>query len=95
MMEAMGVATTVRAAQPGLLRADERELVITAGGLFALASAGAATAASAADAMFLAEVGRDSLGIALAISSALLALVLAVVGGLADRLERRRVVAPL
>ena len=78
-----------------LLRADERALVATAGIVFALASAGAAMAAAAADAMFLAEVGRQALGAALAVSSALLAVVLAVVGGLADRLERRRVLATL
>ncbi|MEP6863746.1 MAG: cyclic nucleotide-binding domain-containing protein [Deltaproteobacteria bacterium] len=78
-----------------LLRADERALVITAGGVFALASAGAAMAQAAADGLFLAEIGRDSLGIALALSSALLAVVLAVAGGLADRLERRRVLGTL
>jgi AAA family ATP:ADP antiporter len=79
----------------GLLRADERALVATAGLVFALASAGAAMTAAAADAMFLAEVGPGRLGEAVAISSALLAIVLAVVGGLADRLERRRVLASL
>ena len=78
-----------------LLRADERALVVTAGGVFALASAGAAMAQSAADGLFLAEIGRDALGIALALSSALLAVVLAVAGGLADRLERRRVLGSL
>ncbi|MEO6771414.1 MAG: hypothetical protein ABI467_00130, partial [Kofleriaceae bacterium] len=78
-----------------LLRADERTLVTTAGGVFALASAGAAMAQTAADGMFLAEIGRDALGIALALSSALLAVVLAVAGGLADRLERRRVLGTL
>jgi AAA family ATP:ADP antiporter len=79
----------------GLLRGDERALVATAGLVFALASAGAAMTAAAADAMFLAEVGPGRLGEAVAISSALLAIVLAVVGGLADRLERRRVLASL
>jgi MFS family permease len=78
-----------------LLRADERALVVTAGGVFALASAGAAMAQAAADGLFLAEIGRDALGIALALSSALLAVVLAVTGGLADRLERRRVLGTL
>ena len=78
-----------------LLRADERALVLTAGGVFALASAGAAMAQAAADGLFLAEIGRDALGIALALSSALLAVVLAVAGGLADRLERRRVLGTL
>ena len=79
----------------GWLRGDERSLVITAGGVFALASGGAAMAAAAADALFLAEVGREALGVALAISSAALAVVLAVAGGLADRLERRRVLGSL
>jgi hypothetical protein len=51
--------------------------------------------ASAADAMFLAEVGPAHLGIAVAVSSALLAVVLAVIGGLSDRLERRRVLGTL
>ncbi len=78
-----------------LLRPDERALVISAGSVFALASAGAAMAAASADALFLAEVGRDTLGVALAVSSALLAVVLAVVGGFADRLERRRVLGSL
>jgi len=78
-----------------LLRPDERALVASAGGVFALASAGAAMAQSAGDALFLAEIGRDTLGIALALSSALLAVVLAVAGGLADRLERRRVLGTL
>ncbi|MFT3699200.1 MAG: cyclic nucleotide-binding domain-containing protein [Kofleriaceae bacterium] len=79
----------------GVLRDEDRSLVVTAGGVFALASAGAAMAQAAADALFLAEIGRDSLGIALAISSALLAVVLAIVGGLADRLDRRRVLGTL
>ena len=91
-----GVARPWRVAGAGaLLRPDERALVASAGGVFALASAGAAMAAASADALFLAEVGRNTLGIALAISSALLALVLAVVGGFADRLERRRVLGTL
>ncbi len=69
--------------------------MIAAGGVFALASAGAAMSAAAADAMFLAEVGPAHLGTAVAGSSALLAVVLAVVGGLSDRMERRRVLAGL
>ncbi len=77
------------------LRADERALVRAAGGVFALASGGAAMAAAAADGLFLAEVGRGRLGVALAISSALLAGVLAIAGGVADRLERRRVLGGL
>src|SRR5215212_9580532 len=74
---------------------EERALVATAGAVFALASGGAAMSAAAADAMFLSEVGPGHLGEAVALSSALLAVVLAVVGGLADRLERRRVLATL
>lgn len=79
----------------GLLRPDERALVGSAGVVFALASAGAAMSAAAADAMFLSEIGPAHLGEAVAVSSALLAVVLAIVGGLADRLERRRVLATL
>ncbi|HEY5951071.1 MAG TPA: cyclic nucleotide-binding domain-containing protein [Kofleriaceae bacterium] len=79
----------------GMLRADERALVTTAGLVFALASGGAAMTAAAADALFLAEIGSAHLGHAVAVSSALLAVVLAVVGGLSDRLERRRVLASL
>ncbi len=67
----------------------------SAGAVFALASAGAAMTAAAADAMFLAELGPGHLGEAVAVSSALLAVVLAIVGGLSDRLERRRVLASL
>src|SRR4051812_28491518 len=78
-----------------ILRADERALLSTAGGVFALASGGAAMSAAAADAMFLSEIGPAHLGEAVAVSSALLAVVLAIVGGLADRLERRRVLASL
>jgi len=83
------------AASGGSLRADERRLVASAGRVFALASAGAAMSAAAADAMFLSELGPAHLGGAVAASSALLAIVLAVVGGLADRVERRRVLASL
>ncbi len=78
-----------------VLRPDERALLGTAGIVFGLASAGAAMSAAAADAMFLSELGPAHLGEAVAASSALLAVVLAVVGGLADRLERRRVLATL
>jgi hypothetical protein len=93
----MGAATSSAAGfvGGGLLRADERALVTTAGVVFALASGGAAMTAAAADALFLAEIGSAHLGHAVAISSALLAVVLAVVGGLSDRLERRRVLATL
>ena len=79
----------------GILREDERVLVATAGVVFALASGGAAMTAAAADAMFLDAIGPGQLGQAVAVSNALLAVVLAVVGGLADRLERRRVLATL
>jgi AAA family ATP:ADP antiporter len=84
-----------RIAGAALLRPGEKALLGTAGLVFALASAGAAMSAAAADALFLAEIGPSKLGIAVAASSALLAGVLAVVGGLADRLERRRVLALL
>jgi hypothetical protein len=78
-----------------LLRPEERALVATAGAVFALASAGAAMTTAVADAMFLVEIGPSRFGEAIAVSSALLAIVLAVVGGLADQLERRRVLAGL
>ena len=96
-MPAMGVAisTAARLGGGGILRAEERALAASAGVVFALASAGAAMSAAAADALFLAEIGPSHLGHAVAASSALLAVVLAVVGGLADRLERRRVLASL
>src|SRR5580704_14662478 len=90
----MASSAAARFAARGL-RADERALVRAAGGVFALASGGAAMAAAAADGLFLAEVGRERLGVALAISSALLAGVLAITGGVADRLERRRVLGAL
>lgn len=89
------VATGARLVGGGLLRAEERALLVSAGGVFALASAGAAMTAASADAMFLSELGPGHLGEAVAVSSALLAVVLAIVGGLADRLERRRVLASL
>src|SRR5258705_8485971 len=93
----MTAAVTQASAVPllGNLRADERNLLISAGAVFALASAGAAISGAAADAMFLAELGYGHLGEAMATSSALLAVVLAVVGGLADRLERRGVLVSL
>ncbi len=95
----VGAATVTKAprilARIGILRDDERALVVTAGTVFALASAGAVMSAAAADGMFLSEIGSDHLGEAVALSSALLAIVLAVVGGLADRIERRRILATL
>src|SRR5512146_940430 len=89
------MGTTAAAVGRGILRADERMLVASAGLVFALASGGAAMTAAAADAMFLDAIGPGQLGQAVAASNALLAVVLAVVGGLADRLERRRVLATL
>src|SRR5688572_17411478 len=97
MMAAMGAATSVatRLAGGSVLRADERALVATAGLVFGLASAAAAMTAAAADAMFIAAIGPSHLGLGVAVSSALLAVVLAVVGGVSDRLERRRVLGTL
>jgi len=95
-MEAVAAVSTTAARPAGLTRDDhERALVTTAGTVFGLASAGAAMSAAAADAMFLSAIGPTHLGEAVAVSSALLAVVLAVIGGLADRLERRRVLATL
>lgn len=74
----------------GPVRPEERRLVGRAAILVALAGAAGAMAASAADALFLAHVGARHLGAALAGSSLLVMLVLAVVGGLADRVDRRR-----
>ena len=99
LVPGMAAATSSTArlagASGGIVRADERRLVATAGLVFALASGGAAMSAAAADAMFLSDIGPAHLGGAVAASSALLAIVLAVVGGLSDRLERRRVLASL
>ncbi|MFN0249106.1 MAG: MFS transporter [Kofleriaceae bacterium] len=96
-MRGAAVATSAPGLRLGgaVLRPEERALLGTGGVVFALASAGAAMSAAAADAMFLSEIGPSHLGEAVAASSALLAVVLAVVGGLADRLERRRVLATL
>ncbi len=73
----------------------ERSLLGTAGVVFALGSAGAAMSASAADGMFLSDVGAGHFGLAIIVSNVLLALVLAIVGGLAERGDRRRVLAGL
>jgi hypothetical protein len=89
------MGTAAAAVGRGILRAEERTLIASAGIVFALASGGAAMTAAAADAMFLDAIGPGQLGQAVAASNALLAVVLAVVGGLADRLERRRVLATL
>ena len=95
-MAVMAAATTAtRFGTGAITRSDERALVVSAGGVFALASAGAAMTTAAADAMFWSEIGPAQLGQAVALSSALLAVVLAVVGGLSDRFERRRVLASL
>src|SRR5262252_6939016 len=94
-MAATSTAGLAGAASWGGLRDDERRLVASAGLVFALASGGAAMAAAAADAMFLSSIGPGHLGGAVAASNALLALVLAVVGGLVDRAERRRVLGGL
>src|SRR5688500_6282667 len=72
------------------LRPDERRLVGPAAVVAGLGGAGGAMAASGADALFLAHVGAEHLGLALAASSLLVAIVLAVVGGLADRIDRRK-----
>ncbi len=85
----------IAARAPALLRDADRGLLASAGVVFALASAGAAMTAAAADAMFLAEIGPSRLGGAVAASNALLAVVLAIAGGLSDRLDRRRVLASL
>ncbi len=58
--------------------------------VLACASAGAQLAASAADAWFLAAIGPRHLGTALAGSSLLVALTLALVGAASDRRDRRR-----
>lgn len=88
----MAAATASSSAFP---RIDDRNVLSASGTVFALASAGAAMSGAAADAMFLAELGPEHLGEAVAISSALLAVVLAVVGGLADRLDRRKILGTL
>ena len=58
--------------------------------VLACASAGAQLAASAADAWFLAAIGPRHLGTALAASSLLVAVTLALVGAASDRRDRRR-----
>ncbi|MGE0872586.1 MAG: MFS transporter [Kofleriaceae bacterium] len=88
-------SAAMRLAGGVVIRPDERALLGTMAAVFALCSAGAAMTGAAADAMFLAELGPSHLGEAVAVSSALLAIVLAVVGGLADRLERKRVLMTL
>ncbi len=77
------------------VRDDERSLVIPAAGMTAAAGCGFALVGSAADALFLARVGSRHLGTMLAISSALLIVSLAFIGGVADRANRGRLLAGL
>ena len=63
--------------------------------VLACASGGAQLAASAADAWFLAAIGPRHLGTALAASSLLVALTLALVGAASDRGDRRRMLIML
>lgn len=72
----------------------DRQARLAAGAL-ACASAGGQLAASAADAWFLAALGPRHLGVAIAGSSLLVAIVLAVVGALGDRRDRRRLLVGL
>jgi hypothetical protein len=77
------------------VRPEERGLVAWSAAIFGLASASSALVAAGADAMFLTTVGPRWLGLAVAGSSALLAVVLAVVGAFADRLDRPRLLGGL
>jgi hypothetical protein len=77
------------------IRPEERGLVAWSSLVLALASAAATMVAAGADAMFLSTLGAGWLGLAVAGSSALLAVVLAVVGAFADRLDRPRLLAGL
>src|SRR5436853_4775055 len=77
------------------VRPEERGLVASSAVVLGLASAAATLVAAGADAMFLSTVGPRWLGLAVAGSSALLAIVLAVVGAFADRLDRPRLLAGL
>ncbi|MEZ4401863.1 MAG: hypothetical protein R3B06_17675 [Kofleriaceae bacterium] len=63
--------------------------------VLACASAGGHLAGAAADGWFLAAVGPDHLGGAVALSSLVVALVLAAVGSAADRHDRRRTLVGL
>jgi hypothetical protein len=67
----------------------------SAAAILAGAAAGSHLAGAAADAWFLAAVGPGRLGLAVAGSSLLVALMVAVVGGLADRRDRRRTLVAL
>lgn len=77
------------------VRPEERGLVAWSAVVLGLASAAATMVAAGADAMFLSTIGARWLGLAVAGSSALLAVVLAVVGAFADRLDRPRLLAGL
>lgn len=61
----------------------------------ALLGGAAVMSQAAADARFLAQLGPRTLAVAMAVSSALLALVLVVVGALADRAAKRSVLSGL
>ncbi|MBE7448439.1 MAG: hypothetical protein HS111_06005 [Kofleriaceae bacterium] len=63
--------------------------------VLACAAGGAQLAAAAADAWFLAAIGPRHLGTALAASSLLVALTLALVGAVSDRRDRRRTLVAL
>ena len=67
----------------------------SAAAILAGAAAGSHLACAAADAWFLAAVGPGRLGLAVAGSSFLVALVVAAVGGLADRRDRQRTLVAL
>lgn len=67
----------------------------SAAAILAGAAAGSHLAGAAADAWFLAAVGPARLGLAVAGSSFLVALVVAAVGGLADRRDRQRTLVAL
>lgn len=72
----------------------DRQARLAAGAL-ACASAGGQLAASAADAWFLAALGPRHLGAAIAGSSLLVAVVVAVVGAQGDRRDRRQLLVAL
>jgi AAA family ATP:ADP antiporter len=67
----------------------------SAAAILAGAAAGSHLAGAAADAWFLAAIGPGRLGLAVAGSSFLVALVVAAVGGLADRRDRQRTLVAL
>jgi hypothetical protein len=77
------------------IRPEERGLVAWSASVLALATAAAAMVAAGADALFLIHVGPSYLGLAVAASSALLAVVLGGVGAIADRVDRPRLLGGL